>query len=85
MKIVRRQSFNTRYQKFQDKTELSKQIGHSKSLKLCWNRQTQQAAVHEAHNSSEIALQMLPAYQEVPKNSSSHFQTDTYPAATMDS
>lgn len=43
-----------------------------------------QAGVHEAHNGSEIALQILQSYQEVPNNSSSHFEMDIYPAATMD-
>lgn len=85
MKIVRRQSFNTRYQKFQDRSALLKQIGHSKSLKPSWNRQTQtQAALHAAHKGSEIAPQIFQAYKEVPINSSSHFEMDFYSAATMD-
>lgn len=62
-----------------------KQIGHSKSLKPSWNRQTQtQAALHEAHKGSEIALQIFQAYKEVPINSSSCSEMDIYSAATMD-
>jgi len=62
-----------------------KQIGHSKSLKPSWNRQTQtQASLHQAHRGSEIALQIFQAYKEVPNNSSSCFEINIYATATMD-